>query len=262
MIEVCSLDFLKKEKFETDIMTVDGRVLCAKGEKVTPELLLRLYFKEIYVERIVESALPVQQENPEESLIEQLEGLTPDVSVEIESVAEEVVTAAELPVQEEVVDLTEKLEFDEEEARRICEYSVIVGKVLNFSAKKLKELEQAAYYHKIGRTNFTRADLLDKDFKKKQAQAGYDIVLKEKKLPESIAETAKLCISNYDSNTFKLNEEIPYYQIVQIASFYDSLINKNFTKDEALDKMLQLGGNKFNIFVLHKFINSMRGLNG
>lgn len=49
MIKICSLDFLNREVFETDVMSVDGEVLFPSGETITPEILLRLYFKEIYI---------------------------------------------------------------------------------------------------------------------------------------------------------------------------------------------------------------------
>lgn len=49
MIKICSLDFLNRDVFETDVMTSDGLVLVQGGEKITPDVLLRLYFKEIYI---------------------------------------------------------------------------------------------------------------------------------------------------------------------------------------------------------------------
>lgn len=49
MIKICSLDFLNRDVFETDVMTADGLVLVQSGEKITPDILLRLYFKEIYI---------------------------------------------------------------------------------------------------------------------------------------------------------------------------------------------------------------------
>lgn len=49
MIKICSLDFLNREVFETDVMTADGLVLVQSGEKITSDILLRLYFKEIYI---------------------------------------------------------------------------------------------------------------------------------------------------------------------------------------------------------------------
>lgn len=49
MIKICSLDFLNRENFETDVITADGVVLFQSGEEITPSKLLRLYFKEIYI---------------------------------------------------------------------------------------------------------------------------------------------------------------------------------------------------------------------
>jgi len=393
MIKVCSLDFLKKEKFETDIMTVDGSLLCAKSEKVTPELILRLYFKETYISEAMNQQTREARASADDEIIEHLSSLrsdavdglvfdqlkstksdaltdsdlvdelafevksdsgeeltddelssktksgsseqlvdgelssrektdsgedlpdeemssksksdldaefaskkksgsgeeltdeelasrvksvseqetTPGGPPDLDSDSTEALEAAETAVRaaiklskaaNEVVDLDKKLEFNEEEAKRISEYSVLMGKTLNFSEKRLKELEQAAYYSNIGRTKFTVGDLADKDFQKKQAHAGYDIIINEKKLSQGTAEAVKFCVVNYDSSAFKLGGEIPYYHIVQIANFYEKLLQGSSTSKQALDKMLQIGGNRFNIFVLHKFINIMRKTNG
>ncbi len=47
MIKTCSLDFANKETFEVDVKSADGRVLCKAGEDITPDKILRLYFKEL-----------------------------------------------------------------------------------------------------------------------------------------------------------------------------------------------------------------------
>ena len=87
----------------------------------------------------------------------------------------------------------------------------------------------------------------------------------EKQLSEKIAEAARLYNKKYQISQIDLKDsnysDLPYSHIVAIASHYDNLLGKNISKDEALKKMLQLGGNKFNIFILHKFIYMMRNLN-
>lgn len=414
MIKICSLDLINRNFFETDILTADGKILCEQGKEIDSKTLLKLYFKEIYVEtplsedfvmvtndeleqeetvfkdiiqpilkdeneilaekkeiepknkgkidqkakkeptprakkkydddvkrefiartkkteerakkeitprakkkyedevkrefpsrakkeaeeelkkefkprakqeaeedvkkefkprkkeieeEIQKEAKPkfkkkIEEESPKEeirtkySLKPETEGLieNDEFTFETESELEPDTDLSSLELPDDI----KKLEFDEEEAQRISELSVKIGKALGLFAKKLEELKQAAYYHNIGRTKLTEEDLLSPDFKKRQALFGYNILINEKKLPVGIAEAAKFNMQKYDTTNYKLGEDLPYSHIVAIASFFDGLLLKNMSKDEALEKMLQLGGNKFNIFILHKFIRIMK----
>lgn len=153
------------------------------------------------------------------------------------------------------------LKFDETRAKRIANISVKVAKILGFPQKRLDELKEAAYYHNIAITGYKQSDLKRKGFRREVALASYNILLNEMNMPPIIAETAKFCINNYASSSFNLEGEIPYHQIVAITSYYEDLLDRNYSKEKALGKMLQLGGNKFNIFVLHKFIKIMKDSN-
>lgn len=268
MIKVCSLDFLNKDFFEAEILNSEGTVLVPKGTKNTPEMILRLYFKEIYVKE-----KPIKKVTEQEEEITQKKKAVEQVASTVTSPyikPKESVIKAEAAQEDLIIEKTEKtdktnvkkfLSFDEEQAKRVSAVSVEIGKLLKFSDKSIEKLEQAAYYHNIGRTKLTEEDLSKKDFIKKQSLEGYDILLNEKKLPEEIAQVAKYYIKNYDISDFKLNDEIPYSHIVAIASYYDNAVVKKLPKEEILTKMLQLGGNKFNIFVLHKFIKAKREAN-
>lgn len=286
MIKICSLDFINKETFEADIMTADGRVLFYSTDVITPEKILKLYFKDIYTEKPLVERIVKSKEPAGEQLLKELNSITPvnetaeaetagpklaEIDDDAAAVAKAKAKAleyaaatatAEKPAEVEYDDSGDPLEFDEEEAKRVVEHSLAIAKELKFSEDRLKELEQAAYYHNIGVTKFTKGDLAQKDFRQRQALAGYEILKDEKKLSKSIAETAKYCVDNYNGYSFKLTDEIPYYHIVAIASYYDRLINHGFTKSDALAKMLRLGGNKFNVHVLHRFNNIMKDTNG
>lgn len=342
MIKVCSLEFVNKEFFGADIMTVDGRTLCAADEIVTPEKILKLYFKDIYVEnpleeeyvkrekekeaterlpkeatertagvaaekaaeneaeeateKATEKAIEEVSEIIEEELIEEaikaeefeevaeeiIDEIVEEINIEEKEQAEGLIKekigdkqetkvakehkrtsmrGSELP-EEDVPVVDDDMQFDEEQAQRVSDCAVKMGKKLKFSLQKLDELKQAAYYHKIGVTKFKKEEANKKDFKKVQAQAGYDIVL-EKEMPQAVAEAVKLWVVDYDSNAFSLEGEIPYAHIIAICDYYDNSVNnKNRSKEETLLKMLQFGGNKFNIFVLHKFVKMMGDSNG
>lgn len=248
MIKVCSLEFINKNTFDVDIMSSDGKLLFPAGSEITPELLLRLYYKDIYTKGRVE---------------EEAKAKTTDIDIE-----EKLQTLATLQTIKEVIideGSKEPLEFDEEQAKRVADYSTKLGQTIGMEKKHIEELQQAAYWHNIGRTKLTKADLNKKDFKRKQAEEGYNLLIKEKKLSEKIAEAAKFYNRKYQSSQMDFKEPnysgVPYSHIIAITSYYDELISQNMQKDEALKKMLQIGGNKFNIFILHKFITMMRNTN-
>jgi len=306
MIKTCSLDFLNREIFETDIMTSDGRVLVSANDRVTPDMILRLYFKDIYVkdevqvldkqpqleteieteQGIIEKTASANADSKEEKELlekgasivassetaeEESESKSKSKAGIIEGASDAVGTGTKLggPVKNTnsssfvegvFADIDEDLKFDEDEAQKVSEYALKMGTALNFSKDKLEDLKESAYYHNIGRIKFKESDLTQKNFRTVQAQAGYEILLNEKQMKPEIAETAKFYITNYESSSFALDGQIPYYHIVAIASYYNRLMSK-CSKQEALEKMLRHGGNKFNIFVLHKFIRIMKESN-
>lgn len=109
MIKICSLDFLNREVFDTDIMTVDGEVLFNGGEKITPEILLRLYFKEIYIaqpladkERIVNMvSSAVLADATIQDIAEIAEVAEVDAEVVVENLVEENIVDAQEDLKEE-----------------------------------------------------------------------------------------------------------------------------------------------------------------
>lgn len=292
MIKTCSLNFINNEYFGTDVMTKDGRVLFSAEDKVTPEIILRLYFKDIYMkEKPVE--VPVKEIEKEQSTLQEK---TKDLSVKAGisagvNVAEKELgikastnlydddeteenkalkmprmTIGSAPLQQPEEKSEKKpedpmLEFIEERAKKVAQYSVQLGKMFNFSDSELKTLEQAAYYHNIGISRFKKSDYVKKGFRKKVAEVSYDILLNEMGMPTVVAETAKFCIINYEPKDFSLQEKIPFHHIVAVTSCYEHLFSEKNSKEKALAKMIQLGGNKFNTFVLHKFITIMKDSN-
>ena len=164
------------------------------------------------------------------------------------------------PVIEE--DPNPPLEFDEEQAQRVSALSVRLAALLSLDSRQQDEVKQAAYYHNIGRSMFRLLDLKESDFKKKQAVAGYNHILNTLKLNPKIAEAAMFYNKKYQSSELNLKtgrqSDFPYSHIVAITNYYDTLINEGLSEGATIMKMLQLGGNKFNVFILHKFINMVR----
>lgn len=364
MIKICSLDFLNRENFETDVMTADGQILFNSDDKITPGIILKLYFKDIYVDesfleekteaalenievsvaavsneaelessplngprfvdagdvkeetvlgpRFIDASFIKEEETGssgprfvETNIVEEKTVSSGPRSIEtnpvegktvssgprsIETTAEEEKAASSEPSlaeanyikddenkkeqklstknsfeDEEVVipknPEDEPLVFDEETAKSIVIHSLKIGKMLKFSDIELKELEQVAYYYNIGITDFKKADLLKKGFRKRKVFASYEKLLNNGVVPEHIAEMVKFCANNYESESFALNSKIPYYHIVSLTSFYEESLAQNNSKQATLFKILQMGGNQFNIFILHKFIKIMRETN-
>lgn len=356
MIKICSLDFLNRDLFEADIMTADGRILYHSGETITPEILLRLYFKEIYIKqplfqkeealskvngtvnvgtistvtdskstdsnslekesdnaisgpRVID--LPEKEEEKstkgpklaETDFDSEEEGKNPqlvdvdassnngkgpksaDINFELEddnnsnskgpriigldkfaeddnkvsttkrgSLAAENQGSQENPENEDLI-------FDEKQAQRIVKHVTNFAKTLNFTDNELQEIEQVAYYCNIGITEFKKSDLTKRNFRKMKFLASYEKLLNTGEIPEKLAEIIKLCDDAYKSDSFALESKIPYHHIVTLADIYEDLLSQNNSKSETLLKMLQKGGNQFNIFILHKFIKMMRSSN-
>lgn len=246
MHKACSLDFINREFFETDILDQDEKVLFKAGEKITPEIILRLYFKDIFIPE------NWSQEEPQ---------LPPEIA-EIPEDVLEVKPDLVYPEEKKEIDNDGYIIFDEDLAKRTSELSLKIGKLLGYNQEELDDLEQGAYYHNVGITRFKSEDLTNPEITSLQAEAGYDILLNQRKMSEEIALCAKLWAEKYDTGAYKLGTSVPYHHIVAISRFYDKLLTKKLQKDLILKIMLQCGGNRFNIFVLHKFIKMMRDTNG
>lgn len=149
------------------------------------------------------------------------------------------------------------LEFDSQRAQETANITVQVGYLLNLPDNQLQELWLSGYYHNIGRIKLKQEDFEAQDFKTKQAEESYNL-LSSKKMPESVAETSKFWLQSYKTSQFNLTETVPYSHIVGVVAYYEDLIERKQSKEEVLTKMLRIGANKFNPFVLHKFIRLMR----
>lgn len=418
MIRVCALDFLNRDSFESDVKLADGKVVVSAGEKITPELILVLYFKEIYVDTPLVDVFPVptKVEEPEmpseipvidysaisvESVeVEEAETITeapkeaeldlnateenlvavgakaPDLSlesavsntlsaappvedtlsidyVEKEPIVQEPVTTKgpELPV----LDLEEKAEnkekgprsadindvllestsdsqkkgaskfdskvpdapeldlsvpekaipeqdrspvvptldlgeeniieekyslsssnkkeepakveespinlllnFDQSIADEMAENAVMLAKELHYSDSDIKDIKNAALNCNLGIVHFKEEDLKSRDFEKKKAAISYDLAAKKGTLSARVLETIKCHAKPYNTEDFNLNPNIPLGDLIHIIVAYSKLKCLGLSKNEVLRKMLEQGGNEYNVFALHKFLRLMR----
>ncbi|MDD3237496.1 MAG: hypothetical protein PHV37_05300 [Candidatus Gastranaerophilales bacterium] len=228
MIKINALDLLERDIFEVEIFSENGDLIHAANERVTPENLLRLYFTDIYVKQSL-------SDKDKAFLTEK--NSVPSVY----------------------------MSFDEEEAKAVAKYSIYMGELLHFSRLKLKELEQAAYNYNIGVKKIKISDKDNDDFMHLKGEYGYKYLLQELKLPDKVAEVARLYNKDYNCNDFSIAnnklENIPYYHIVAIADYYFNYFRKSNSKEKTIQKMIRIGGKKFNIYILHKFLNKMKDIN-
>jgi HD-GYP domain-containing protein (c-di-GMP phosphodiesterase class II) len=264
MNKICSLDFLNKEEFDSDVLSAGGKILFSKGDKIKPEILLSLYFKEIIVKEPIQIPKEVQTEKEK---VQKTIIVSEDTDEEIQEPEEDQLDISlydKMTLQELLLNRpTENLDFDKEHAYKIAQLSYNLGEAMGMPIKNLKELKDAAYYYRIGRIRLTQEDLSDVDFRAKQAVIGYDLLVLEMKMPKKIAEVTKMYLKDYHSAEFDFNpnkpSDIPYAHIVSIVDYYDRLINEDsVSKEDALGRMSTLGENRFNIFALEKFIDMMR----
>jgi len=239
MNQICSLDFLNKENFDSDIILEDGTKLFSKGDKVTPGLILKLYFQNIY--------------KPKEII-------TLPQGVEVDSMLAKLLNEGVIPVFDEV--LGERIPFDKEHAQRVTEYAIKLGEIMGFDKQRKEDLEAAAYLHDIGRSMLLVEEAEKPDFKEQYTNAGYDYLLNDRGLSIDIAEVARDHMKLYSPVDFSVRTRsfigVPLVHIVAIANFYDILMTKIQNKKEVLATLLRIGGKRFNIFLLHKFISIMR----
>lgn len=232
MSKICSLDFLNKEEFDLDIVSTGGKTLFSKGDKVAPE------------------EIEIKKKTKSQKIDQTFSFLDLDKAME------------ELLERES----SDNLEFDKAHAKGVMQLSCNLGLAIGMSDEKIEELKQASYCYKIGRIKLALEDLMGASFEKKQADIGYNLLTLEMKMSKQVAEVTKMYLMDYNCAEFALDADNPsdvsYAHIVAIVDYYDKLIGKgSVSKDEALDRMLKLEGNKFNNFVLQKFVNIMRDLN-
>lgn len=161
----------------------------------------------------------------------------------------------------EPVEVNPVLKFDEQQAQRMAKLAVELGVLLKYAGKDLDDLRDAALYCNRGVISFRQDDVKKRDFEIHKALESAQMAAIEGKLSERAIESIRLHPNDYESASFSLKQKIPHYHIIAIVYYYEKILKKEGSKMLVLDRMLQLGGNKFNIFVLHKFINMMKDIN-
>jgi hypothetical protein len=123
MSKICSLDFLNREEFDLDIISTGGKKLFSKGDKVTPEVLLSLYFKDVLAREPVKTPEEIEAENnqaklkaDEEAKLEQAEEVEEETS-EVVAEADELPTEQPKEVEEETAEIAVEEDAQIEESK-------------------------------------------------------------------------------------------------------------------------------------------------
>ncbi len=257
MRKLFSLDFLNKDILDTDVYSAASRKVAAKGDEVTPELLLKLYFREIYDTPVDAAAAAAIQ--------------TPTITIpEPEPEIVETPPAPPPPPEPEPVTIEPEPDegfdedrFDRDHAQDVYDLSVKMGKLLGLVGDDSSMLKEAAFYHAVGKAILQEDVYKQPDGAKKAAKAGYDYLINVKKQPERVAKVAlKLLEKTYDSKEFPLKRdasfEFPLHHIVEIASFYVNYYKVVENKEAVCNTMLKIGYARFNPYILHRFVYNMR----
>ena len=277
MKRINALDFLNKPNFTIDVYAENGELLYPLGSVVTPEILLRAYFKRLYIKDEDENIyleIDKDKDKTKGTVTETQEPEVKESTDRQEKIVEEVLTKSfqETPSTSHkkedetettptlTIDPEAHLEFDEKLSQAVAELSVRFAEHLDYATSEIAEIKQAAYYRNIGITSFTEKDKLSEDFKNDVGLESYKILKEKMNYPEKIAIVAKFYFKDYDVKNFKLNakEPIPYQYLIGITNFYVERMQEMEDKDKVLMLMLKEGNDKFNTFLLHKFINMMR----
>lgn len=153
-------------------------------------------------------------------------------------------------------------------------YSLLIGRGLNYSRRKLQELAMGTMLHDIGKTmiepniQFKKGRLTEREYQqiKKHAEIGYYILSKGSKMPEAAKQIALNHHERLDGTGYpkgKGKDELSEYdQIATIADVYDALTSdrcykKKWSTDKAVDYLIANSGTMFSPELVQIFIQQI-----
>lgn len=153
-------------------------------------------------------------------------------------------------------------------------YSLLIGKALHYSRRKLQELAMGTMLHDIGKTlvkpgiQFKEGNLTPQEYEemKKHAEIGYYILSKSGKLPEEVRQVALNHHERLDGRGYprgKTGREIhEYARIASIADVYDALTSdraykKKWSAEEAINFLIEHSGTMFSPELVQLFIQQV-----
>lgn len=264
MKKICSLDFIKIEQIPTDVLDTAGNVILQANTKPDEQWILKYYFKDIYTEEV-----KVIVQEPETVEVAELETeISEDNQIDMEiegdespDSTEDSELAEEETVEEENLD--DKLEpYSEEQVNKISDIALKLSSMFGYSEPEKEKLKKIAKYCNISLDQFTKRDLKDKKFSLNKAKKSHEMLMTQPGVSDEVKNAIGGIVDVYDTVNFSLDPKIPLTHIMFIIYIYEDLMLKfDNNKERVLEKMLQYGGNRFNVFVLHKFLKIVREMN-
>ncbi|MFW5891461.1 MAG: HD-GYP domain-containing protein [bacterium] len=156
-------------------------------------------------------------------------------------------------------------------ALNVAIISALIGRELNYTENRIKDLTFCAFLHDIGKFNIPenilyKPDSLTKDemeIIKEHSQKGYDLILNKFGLPEELARPALQHHERWEGQGYpaglKGDQISEFSQIIAIADVYDALISEKVYRGavssiEAMRIMLTEESRSFNPDILNRFV--------
>jgi len=283
MRPILSLELVGNDKLDFDLYDDKGKLICSKGEILTPGLLIRLC-NEIKV--FIKESQELFKHDPliSDQVAEMLVNISKNILKKIYANEKPDLAgcneATDIIIEEvsnnlEKIDCISQLKiFDEyifSHTVNVSAMSTALGITLGLYENELKELALGALLHDIGKMLVPK-DILNKPAKldaeefeiiKSHSLLGYRYILDNINLPDKIAKVALDHQENYDGkgypNGLKGTEINFYAQIVAITDVYDALTSNRIYKravdsDKAIDIMLSESIDRFNPYIFSKFM--------
>ena len=282
MRPILALELVGNEKFDFDLYDDKGQIVYKSGEMLTPDVLIKLCHKKIFVKENQEilkhkSVIPDQVAktlvNISKSIFKKVyANEKPDLASCNEATD---IIFEEVSNNFEKIDCISQLKvFDEyifSHTVNVSAMSTALGISLGLDENELKELALGSLLHDIGKILVPK-DLLNKPAKldseefeimKSHSLLGYRYIVDNINLPDKVAKVALDQQENYGGggypNGLKGTEINFYAQITAIADTYDALTsNKVYQRavdsDKAIGIMLSENSKRFNPYILNQFI--------
>jgi len=282
MRPILALELVGNEKFDFDLYDDKGQIVYKSGEMLTPDVLIKLCHKKIFVKENQEilkhkSVIPDQVAktlvNISKSIFKKVyANEKPDLASCNEATD---IIFEEVSNNFEKIDCISQLKvFDEyifSHTVNVSAMSTALGISLGLDENELKELALGSLLHDIGKILVPK-DILNKPAKldseefeimKSHSLLGYRYIVDNINLPDKVAKVALDHQENYGGggypNGLKGTEINFYAQITAIADTYDALTsNKVYQRavdsDKAIGIMLSENSKRFNPYILNQFI--------
>lgn len=286
MRRISSLELVGNSVLDFDLYNQKGQIIHKKGESLTPDILLKLNYTNIYTnkdpipEKPAKPVKPIINKKTSQTLIKNTRGIF-DRTFDGETLKYRECAEVSGIILTEVTEKFQKLtsveqlriydEYTYSHNVNVSSLSILLGIVAGFSETELQELAIGAFLHDIGKMKVPR-DILNKPAKLERDELeilrghtflGYRHIKETLDVPDRVARIALDHQEKFNGTGYPnglSGKEINLYaQITSIADVYDALVSERVYKKgmhphDALGIILSEGDKIFNPDFLDKFI--------